>query len=142
MRGTPWIRFALMATALALAAFPIWLLIRSEESSVPPVPPPPPPTIERELTLEIESAPTAQSIGATYLGRELIPGIQEGGSYSGTIRLPTASAADVVIMAKWTGTQTAALRVRVSNGDGPVAEASYWGVDQIHDVFTIPEAQP
>jgi hypothetical protein len=42
-------------------------------------------------------------------------------------------------MAEWSGTQSAALRVRVSDDDGPLAEASYWGANSIQDVFTVPE---
>ncbi len=42
-------------------------------------------------------------------------------------------------MAEWSGNPMAALRVRVSDLDGPLAEASYWGADRIEDVFTFPE---
>ena len=141
MRGTPWIRFALMACALALVAVPIWLLTRSEGSSEPAAPPPAPPAVERDLTLEIESAPAAQSIVISYLGRELIPSTPPDGTYSGTIRLPAASPADLVVTARWASTPMAALRVRVSDLDGPVAEASYWGTDRVEDVLTIPQAR-
>ena len=85
------------------------------------------------------SAPAAESIGVSYLGRELVSATPTGGSYSGTIRLPTAGA-DLVVMARWSGTRTAALRVKVSNQDGPVAEASYWGTDRVEDVLAIPES--
>jgi hypothetical protein len=141
MRGTPWLRFALMAIALALAGVPILFLTRSEEAPSPAVPVRSPASVERELTLEIHTAPAAQSIGASYLDRELIPNAHEGGSYSGTIRLPAKSAADLVVTARWRGTQAAALRVRTSNEDGPVAEASFWGTDKIEEVLTIPAAQ-
>lgn len=141
MRGTPWLRFALMAIALALAGVPILLLTRSEETSSPAVPVRSSAFVERELTLEIHTAPAAQSIGASYLDRELIPSAHEGGSYSGTIRLPANSAADLVVTANWRETQAAALRVRTSNEDGPVAEASFWGTDKIEEVLTIPAAQ-
>jgi hypothetical protein len=130
-----------MAVALALAAVPVWLLTQSEAPSASAVPAATPPPLERELTLEIESAPTAQAIGVTYLGRELIPQTPAGGRYFGSIRLPATSTVDLVVTARWTGTSTAALRVRVANDDGPVAEASYWGTDHVEDVFTIPETQ-
>jgi hypothetical protein len=139
MRGTPWLRFALMTIALALTAIPIGLLMR-------PAAPPAPANSgsanqeERELTLEVVSAPAAHSIRVSYLGQELIPRAQTGGSYSGTLRVPSSSSADLVVMATWTATETAALRVRVSNDDGPIAEASYWGTDRVQDVFTIPES--
>ncbi len=141
MRGTPWLRFALMTIALALTAFPIWLLKRSE-------PPParlnlaPTTEAERELTLEIVSAPAARSIRASYLGQELVPENHVGGSYSGTLRLPSSSPADLVVKATWNGTERAALHVQVSNEDGPIAEASYWGSDRIQDVLTIPKSAP
>jgi hypothetical protein len=141
MRGTPWLRFALMGCALALVAVPIWLLTRSEGSPQPAVPATAPPTVERDLTLEIESVPAAQSIGISYLGRELIPSNPPGGTYSGKIRLPATSPADLVVMARWADTPMAALRVRVSDVDGPVAEASYWGTDRVEDVLTIPQAR-
>jgi hypothetical protein len=141
MRGTPLLRLALMAISLALAGVPIWLLIRSEESSVPVAPVVPSRSVERELMLEIDTAPPAQSIGASYLGRELIQQTDEGGTYSGTIILPAISAADLVVTATWIGTQAAALRVRASNDDGPVAEASFWGNNKVQEVFTIPGAQ-
>ena len=142
MRGTPWIRFLLMATALALAGIPIWQLTRNDEPSVPPPAPaaqsqPP----ERELKLAIETAPSAQAIGASYLGRELIPLTHTGGTFSGTIRLPAGSAADLVVTAKWTGIETAALRVRASDENGPLAEASFWGREKIQEVLSVPEAQ-
>lgn len=142
MRGTPWIRFVLMAIALALAAVPIRLLTRSGEPTSPVVPVTLPLPVERELTLEIDTAPAAQSISASYLGRELIPEGHEGGRYTGRIHLPGSSPADLVVTARWTGTQTAALRVRAANDDGPVAEASFWGADSVQDVFAIPETQP
>jgi len=141
MRGTPWIRFALMAIALSLAAVPIWLLTRPGEPASPVVSATLPLPVERELTLEIDTAPAAQSISASYLGRELIPEDHEGGTYNGKIHLPGSSAADLVVTAKWTGTQTVALRVRAANDDGPLAEASFWGADSVQDVFTIPEGQ-
>jgi len=141
MRGTPWIRFLLMAAALALAGVPIWLLTRPDEPSVPAAPVVHSQPAERELTLAIDTAPAAQSIGASYLGRELIPPTHTGGSFSGPISLPAGSAADLVVTARWTGTQAAALRVRASNEGGPLAEASFWGADEVQEVFTIPEAQ-
>ena len=141
MRGTPWLRFALLAIALALTAVPIWMLLRSD---APPahLTPAPPRQTERQVTLEIVSAPTADSIRVSYLGQELVSEDQ-GGSYSGTLRLPSSSPADLVVMARWQGTtQRAALHVQVSNEDGPIAEASYWGTDRVDDVFTIPESAP
>jgi hypothetical protein len=139
MRGTPWIRFALTACVLALAGISIWLLIRSEAPSDITGPAAAPPRVDQDLTLEIDSAPAAESIGVSYLGRELVSATPTGGSYSGTIRLPTAGA-DLVVMARWSGTRTAALRVKVSNQHGPVAEASYWGTDRVEDVLAIPES--
>jgi len=140
MRGTPWLRFALMTVALALTAVPIWLLMRSDASPTP-LSPGPPKEAERELTLEIVSAPAADSIRVSYLGQELVPGDQRG-SYSRMLRLPSSSPADLVVLATWHGTETAALHVQVSNEDGPIAEASYWGTDRVHDVFTIPKSAP
>lgn len=139
MRGTPWIRFALTACVLALVGISIWLLIRSEAPSDITVPAAAPLRVDQDLTLEIDSAPAAESIGVSYLGRELVSATPTGGSYAGTIRLPTAGA-DLVVMARWSGTRTAALRVKVSNQDGPVAEASYWGTDRVEDVLAIPES--
>ncbi|HEY5811820.1 MAG TPA: hypothetical protein VIT23_04100 [Terrimicrobiaceae bacterium] len=129
-----------MVVALALAGIPIWMLIRPEEAAVvPPVSSPAAP--ERELTLEIQTAPAAQSLHASYLERKLIPANHEGGNYTGVIRLPT-SAADLIVTASWEGTHVAALRVRTSNNDGPIAEASFWGTDEIEEVITIPAVQP
>jgi hypothetical protein len=94
------------------------------------------------VTLEIVSAPAADSIRVSYLGQELVSQIQ-GGRYSGTLHLPSSSPADLVVMATWQGTtQRAALHVQVSNEDGPIAEASYWGTDRVDDVFTIPGSAP
>jgi hypothetical protein len=140
MRGTPWLRFALMTIALALAAIPVWLLMRS---NAPParLDPAPPMQTERQLTLEIVSAPKANSVSVSYLGQELVSEGQEG-SYSGRLHLPSSSPADLVVMATWQGTRHAALHVQVSNEDGPIAEASYWGTDRVHDVLTIPESAP
>jgi len=140
MRGTPWLRFVLMTIALSLTAVPVWLLMRSD---APPAHLNPAPAMEtkRQLTIEIVSAPTADSIRVSYLGQELVSEDQVG-SYSGTLRLPSSSPADLVVMATWQGTQRAALHVQVSNEEGPIAEASYWGTDRIHDVFTIPESAP
>jgi hypothetical protein len=140
MRGTPWLRFALVTIALALAAIPVWRLMRSEA--------PParlnagaPAQTERQLTLEIVSAPSADSVSVSYLGQELVSERQEG-SYTGTLRLPSSSPADLIVMATWQDTRRAALHVQVSNEDGPIAEASYWGTDQVRDVLTIPESAP
>jgi hypothetical protein len=142
MRGTPWIRFSLMATALALAGVPIWLLTRTDEPSLAPRPPALQSQLaERELTLAIETAPPAQAIGASYLGRELIPFAHSGGSFSGTIRLPAGSAADLLVTARWTGTETAALRVGASDENGPLAEGSFWGREKIQEVLTVPEVR-
>jgi hypothetical protein len=141
MRGAPWIRFLLMATALALTAIPIALLTRTDEAaSTPPTPVRRAQPAERELTLKIETAPAAQTIGASYLGRELVPLADESGSFSGTVRLPV-SAADLVVTARWSGTETAAMRVRASDESGPLAEASFWGAKEIQDVLTVPEAR-
>jgi hypothetical protein len=139
MRGTPWIRFALTACVLALAGIPIWLLTQPEAPAETAVTPAAASRTEQDFTLQIESAPAAESIEVSYLGRELVSATPTGGSYSGTIRLPTAGA-DLVVIARWSGTRTAALRVKVSNQDGPVAEASYWGIDRIEDVLAIPES--
>jgi hypothetical protein len=142
MRGKPWIRFSLMALALGVAGVPIWLLTRTDQPSVTPVAPAlQSQPAERELTLAIETAPLAQAIGASYLGRELIPLPQTDGSFSGIIRLPAGSAADLLVTARWTGTQTAALRVRASDENGPLAEGSFWGRERIQEVLTVPEAQ-
>ena len=141
MRGTPWIRFSLMAAVLALAGIPIWLLTRSDESSEPPVQPTQSQSAERELTLAIETAPLAQAIGASYLGRELIPLAHTGGAFSGTIRLPAGAAADLVVKATWNGTEAAALRVRAFDENGPLVEKSFWGRQKIQEVLTVPEAQ-
>ncbi len=141
MRGAPWIRFLLMAVALALMGIPVLLLTRTDES--PSTPPPPVrrvQPVERELTLRIETAPAAQEVGATYLGRELVPLADEAGSFSGTIHLPL-SAADLVVTARWNGTETAAMRVQASDENGPLAEASFWGAKEIQDVLTVPAAQ-
>jgi hypothetical protein len=129
-----------MAIALAVTAVPIWLLMRSDAPPAP-VNPSPPRETERQVTLEIVSAPTAHSLRVSYLGQELVSEDQ-GGSYSGTLRLPSSSPADLVVMAKWQGTQRAALHVQVLNEDGPIAEASYWGTDRVDDVFTIPKSAP
>ena len=141
MRGTPWIRFSLMAAVLALAGIPILLLTRSDESSEPPVQPTQSQSAERELTLAIETAPLAQAIGASYLGRELIPLAHTGGAFSGTIRLPAGAAADLVVTATWNGTEAAALRVRAFDENGPLVEESFWGRQKIQEVLTVPEAQ-
>ena len=141
MRGTPWIRFAVTACILALVGIPIWLLTQTEapaETAVTPAAVSQ--QTEQDFTLQIESAPAAESIGVSYLGRELVSVTPTGGSYSATVRLPTAGA-DLVVMAKWSGTLAAALRVKVSNQDGPVAEASYWGTDRIEDVLAIPASR-
>jgi hypothetical protein len=140
MRGTPWLRFALMAVALALTAVPVYLFLRSETTPPAPLSPAPGTEAERQLTLEIISAPTANSVSVSYLGKELVSADQRG-SYSGTVRLPS-SPADLVVIATWLGTQRAALHVEVSNEDGPIAEASYWGIDRVDDVFTVPESPP
>jgi hypothetical protein len=139
MRGTPWLRFALMTIALALAAVPIWLLMRSDAAPAQRNPAPAA-QAERLLKLEIVSAPMAESIRVSFLGQELVS--EEQGSYSGSFRLPSSSPADLVVMATWEGTQRAALHVQVSNEDGLIAEASYWGTDRIHDVLTVPESAP
>jgi hypothetical protein len=141
MRGTPWLRFALMAIALALTAVPVWLLMRSDTGPPVRLAPTPKMEAERQLTLEIVSAPTADSIRVSYLGKELVSADQKG-SYSGTVRLPSTSPADLVVMATWQGTPRAALHVQVSNEDGPVAEASYWGTDRVDEVLTVPESAP
>ncbi len=142
MRGTPWIRFTLMALALGLAGIPIWLITRTDEPSMPSVAPAiQPQPAERELTLAIETAPPAQVVGARYLGRELVPPTQTNGSFSGIIRLPAGSASDLLVSAKWTETQTAALRVRASDENGPLADGSFWGREQIQEVLTVPEAR-
>ena len=93
------------------------------------------------MTLEIVSAPAADSIRVSYLGQELVLE-EQGGSYSRTLRLPSSSPADLVVLATWRGTETAALHVQISNENGPIAEASYWGTDRVHDVFTIPKSAP
>ena len=140
MRGTPWIRFSLMAAVLAVFAIPIWVLTRADAPSLAPIPPESRST-QREVTLEIETAPVARAIGATYLGRELISPGHSGGSFSGMIQLPSNSAADLIVRARWSGTATAALRVRASDESGLLTEASFWGAEEVRDVFTVPEAQ-
>jgi hypothetical protein len=141
MRGAPWIRFSITAGALALFAIPIWLLTRSDAPTLVPIPAAQSRPTQRDVTLEIETAPPAEAIGASYLGRELIPSENAGGSFSGTIQLPTDSAADLLVSAKWSGTATAALRVRVSDENGILTEASFWGTENVLDVFTVPEAR-
>ncbi|HEU4679385.1 MAG TPA: hypothetical protein VFS35_07680 [Terrimicrobiaceae bacterium] len=141
MRGTPWIRFAVTAWILALAGIPIWLLTQTKApTETAATPAAASQQTEQDFTLQIESAPAAESIGVSYLGRELISVTPTGGNYSGTVRLPTEGA-DLVVMARWSGTLTAALRVKVSNQDGPVAEASYWGIDRVEDVLAIPASR-
>ena len=141
MRGRPWIRFLLMAAILAVFAIPIWVLTRASVPSLAPTPAPESRSTQREVTLEIETAPAARAIGATYLGRELISPGHSGGSFSGMIQLPSNSAADLIVRARWSGTATAALRVRASDESGLLTEASFWGAEEVRDVFTVPEAQ-
>jgi hypothetical protein len=140
MRGVPWIRFSIMATVLALFAIPIWLLT-ADPPPPAPVPATQPRPAQREVTLEIETAPAAQAIGASYLGRDLIPPEHTGGSFSGMVQLPADSAADLLVTARWNATTTAALRVRASDESGILTEASFWGAEEVQDVFTVPEAQ-
>jgi hypothetical protein len=140
MRGTPWIRFSLMAAVLAVFAIPIWVLTRADAPSPAPAPAPESRSAQREVTLEIETAPPAQEIGASYLGRELISPGQARGSFYGTIRLPASSAADLLVTARWNAPGTAALRVRASDEGGPLTEASFWGAEEVRDVFTVPGA--
>jgi hypothetical protein len=140
MRGVPWIRFSIMATVLALFAIPIWLLT-ADPPPPAPVPATQPRPAQREVTLEIETAPAAQAIGASYLGRDLIPPEHTGGSFSGMVQLPADSAADLLVSARWNATTTAALRVRASDESGILTEASFWGAEEVQDVFTVPEAQ-
>ena len=141
MRGTPWIRFSLMAAVLAVFAIPIWVLTRADAPPLAQTPAPESRSTERQVILEIETAPAAQSIGASYLGRELISPGHSGGSFRGTIQLPSNSAADLLVTARWNGTATAAVRVRASDERGLLTEASFWGAEEMRDVFTVPEAQ-
>ena len=141
MRGTPWIRFSLMAAILAVFAIPIWVITRADAPSLAPAPAPESRSTQREVTLEIETAPAARAIGASYLGRELISPGHSGGSFSGMIQLPSNSAADLLVTARWNGTATAALRVRAFDESGLLTEASFWGAEEVRDVFTVPEAQ-
>jgi hypothetical protein len=139
MRGTPWIRFLAMTAVLALIAVPLWLLTWPEPAVRETATTVQDPTSEREVALEIETAPAAQTVGAKYLSRDLISPAHTSGSFSGTIRLPADSPADLVVTAKWNLKQTTALRVRAWDKTGLLAEASFWGADDIQDVFTIPE---
>ena len=91
------------------------------------------------MTLEIETAPSAQVIGVSYLGQQLIPAIQSGGSFSGIIRLPAGTGADLVVTATWAGTNASAMRVRALDETGLLAEASFWGAQKVQEVFTVPE---
>ena len=61
--------------------------------------------------------------------------------FPASIRLPAGSAADLLVTARWTGTGTAALRVRASDENGPLAEGSFWGREEIQEVLTVPETQ-
>jgi hypothetical protein len=139
MRGTPWIRFSIMAAVLAVVAIPLWMLTSDDDSTAPAPPEVRLPSGEREVTLEIETAPSAQAIGVSYLGQQLIPAIQSGGSFSGIIRLPAGTGADLVVTATWAGTNASAMRVRALDETGLLAEASFWGAQKVQDVFTVPE---
>jgi hypothetical protein len=139
MRGAPWIRFLLMAAVLALLAIPLWLLTRADAQSPPKAPAGLSLLAERDVTIEIETAPAAQALRLSYLGRELIPPSHTTGTFSGEIRVPVGLTADLVIRARWSGAQRSALRVRAFDENGPLAEASFWAAEEMQEVFTIPE---
>jgi hypothetical protein len=139
MRGAPWIRFAIMAAILAVLAVPLLMLTRDDDLTASPVAEVQFPSAEREVTLEIETAPSAQVIGASYLGQQLIPTIHNGGSFFGMIRLPAGTGVDLVVTATWDGTNACAMRVRAHDETGLLAEASFWGAEKVQEVFTIPE---
>ena len=128
-----------MAAVLAVVAIPLWMLTGDGDSTAPAPPEVRLPSGEREVTLEIETAPSAQAIGVSYLGQQLVPAIQSGGSFSGIIRLPAGTGADLVVTATWAGTNASAMRVRALDETGLLAEASFWGAQKVQDVFTVPE---
>jgi hypothetical protein len=139
MRGAPWIRFLLMAAVRALLAIPLWLLTRADAQSAAKAPAGVSLLAERDVTIEIETAPAAQALRLSYLGRELIPPSHTTGTFSREIRVPVGLTADLVIRARWSGAQRSALRVRAFDENGPLAEASFWGAEEMQEVFTIPE---
>ena len=140
MRGTPWLRLLLTAAALAIAGVPVFLTTGAQKPADGPAPPTRPAPTARQLTLSIITAPAARSIGATYLGRELISPSTAGGTFSGTISLP-AGPADLVVTAEWPGREPAAVRVSASDESGPLADVSFWGRERVEEVVTIPETQ-
>jgi hypothetical protein len=137
MRGKPWLRLWLTAAALALAGIPVFLTTRTEKPAQELAPLTGPVPSTRRLTLSITTAPAARAIGATYLGRQLISPSNAGGTFSGTITLPTGGA-DLVVSAEWSGREPAALRVSASNESGPLVDASLWGRERLEEVVTIP----
>ena len=128
-----------MAAVLAVVAIPLWMLTGDDDLTARATPEVRLASGEREVTLEIETAPSAQVIGVSYLGQQLIPAIQSGGSFSGIIRLPAGTGADLVVTATWAGTNASAMRVRALDETGLLAEASFWGAQKVQDVFTVPE---
>ena len=129
----------LLVPVLAVVAIPLWMLTSDDDLTARVPSEVRLPSGEREVTLEIETAPSAQVIGVSYLGQQLIPAVQSGGSFSGIIRLPAGTGADLVVTATWAGTNASAMRVRALDETGLLAEASFWGAQKVQDVFTVPE---
>ena len=146
MTGSPLLRLALVLGILALLAVPAWRLTGRE--APPPAPAPvtastPSATDTTEVAFTAATAP--EQLDLDVLGKTIYTVKPNPGDYSSgfvisaQIPLPAAET-DLVIRAKWSGTQAMnALRLQVGSEQDYRMDTTLWGEPQIEDVIILPQ---
>lgn len=139
MRGFPLLRLVFVTAALALLAFPVWMLTRDQPGRTGPAPVPALPvktetyfvklTATSPATLRVMAAnqPTVTSEGAVSV-------------FETRFSMSADQPEDLAVFAEFADKAGShAIRVEVRAGDKPVADTTLWGTRLVEDVVEIPE---
>jgi hypothetical protein len=140
MRGFPVLRLFFLATALVLAAIPVWSLTRTGTEHPVPGPSTGVHAATEKITLEIlltSSAPGTLCVSS--LGRTLLKSGSGARSLAGKIEVFRNNPDDIVVSAAWDfSSGPGAIRAEAWHDGAPVADSTFWGDGPIEDVLPLP----
>lgn len=136
MRGNPLLRLALVLVLFLIALVPMWKLTAARDPA-PAIDPAPSAPATVPTQVEITSMPSTEKFSVRHLDQIIWKG--SGSKSTQTLSLPR-NGFDLQIHATWPirDDSEKALRVRVTRDDLPLADTTFWGVDQIDEVLSVP----
>lgn len=141
MRGSTIGRLLAAAFFLTLAGIPVWNLTRPRVAHVPEAQPAVAKTA-RSVSILLSTLPPASSLEVNSLGESLLS--VSAATASTDLELPTETASEIVLSAKWPEATTGAraLRITATQGDDEILDTTLWSEGELNDVVTLPLPTP